>query len=402
MSVLLLTEHIKNYRKILKRKNATIGSILKHHRCDMNLTLEEVADGICSVSYLSKVEHSQIVPSKKILPNLIEKLKVEEIDLFEEETTKWVEKVMTEELVPLEILKQSINKNDYRSKLIKYAFEVLNNKDYIKAKKYYIDLTTYFSHFSEEEMCFFIFLLIKVSYNSERYADVITLSKELDYFDKNKQVIIQSNYYHLKSIYKLGIDVENDKFQDELIEKLIDYNEIERLINVRNYYLAYQAKSLNTKQLEDKISIIKNIEETNKNYALFSHHYFKNMNHFTALKYIRNIKDESCYFYTMYIITLHQTKKEDELLKVLKNPPLNLKKSYEVVRQYLLTPQEDKVDYIRSSIIHGGFITQERIILDFLYTESHKTLKDRYLYKETVSVLEKYNNILKQTSSAIM
>ena len=50
--------HHRN-RKVANRQSAR----LKHYRLQRNLTLEEVSDGICSVSYLSKLENNLLIPT---------------------------------------------------------------------------------------------------------------------------------------------------------------------------------------------------------------------------------------------------------------------------------------------------------------------------------------------------
>lgn len=60
------------------------GSLIKQHRTFKNMTLEELASGICSVSYLSKIEHDTINASEEIYRLLGERLKIKLIDINEE------------------------------------------------------------------------------------------------------------------------------------------------------------------------------------------------------------------------------------------------------------------------------------------------------------------------------
>jgi len=54
-------KHQIGLRKHLPEDGEDIGSMIRHQRRKMNLTLEEGAEGNCSVSYLSKVENNQII-----------------------------------------------------------------------------------------------------------------------------------------------------------------------------------------------------------------------------------------------------------------------------------------------------------------------------------------------------
>ena len=57
------------------------GSLIKQHRKFKNLTLEDLAQGICSVSYLSKIEHNSINASDEIYRLLGERLSITLTDI---------------------------------------------------------------------------------------------------------------------------------------------------------------------------------------------------------------------------------------------------------------------------------------------------------------------------------
>ncbi|MEQ6376835.1 helix-turn-helix domain-containing protein [Bacillaceae bacterium S4-13-56] len=56
--------------------NPPIHIFLKFHRLKKGISQEEVCEGICSVSYYSKIENGQTVPSEEILSLLMERLHV--------------------------------------------------------------------------------------------------------------------------------------------------------------------------------------------------------------------------------------------------------------------------------------------------------------------------------------
>ncbi|WP_226581741.1 helix-turn-helix domain-containing protein [Halobacillus litoralis] len=57
------------------------GSLIKQHRKFKNMTLEELASGICSVSYLSKIEHDTMNASEEIYRLLGERLNIKLTDI---------------------------------------------------------------------------------------------------------------------------------------------------------------------------------------------------------------------------------------------------------------------------------------------------------------------------------
>lgn len=56
--------------------NAEIGKKIKFHRLNQNRTLEGTAEGICSLSYLSKIENGNTKPSEEIIQLLFNRLNI--------------------------------------------------------------------------------------------------------------------------------------------------------------------------------------------------------------------------------------------------------------------------------------------------------------------------------------
>lgn len=59
-----------------------VGNHIRHLRKSQKLTQEELASGICSVTYLSKLENHKELPSEEILQLLCERLGVELGDIL--------------------------------------------------------------------------------------------------------------------------------------------------------------------------------------------------------------------------------------------------------------------------------------------------------------------------------
>lgn len=55
-----------------------IGSFIKRKRKELNVTQDEISNGICSISYLSKIENNQIVPSEFYIKEIMNKLDIDQ------------------------------------------------------------------------------------------------------------------------------------------------------------------------------------------------------------------------------------------------------------------------------------------------------------------------------------
>lgn len=70
---------IKRYEKV-NHDNVyqDIGTLIKERRKELKLTQETISNGICSISYLSKIENNQISPNEFFVKEIMDKMEVED------------------------------------------------------------------------------------------------------------------------------------------------------------------------------------------------------------------------------------------------------------------------------------------------------------------------------------
>ena len=67
-----------------------IGLLIKMARIQQNMKQVSLAKGICSTSYLSKIENNQTIPSEDVLQLLLERLELDYEDLSTEQELKFL------------------------------------------------------------------------------------------------------------------------------------------------------------------------------------------------------------------------------------------------------------------------------------------------------------------------
>ena len=93
-----------------------IGLLIKMSRIQQNMKQITLAKGICSTSYLSKIENNQTVPSDEVLNLLVDRLNLEYEDLSTEQEKEFLSEMYT-------LYKDAVierNKEDVKEKLIFY------------------------------------------------------------------------------------------------------------------------------------------------------------------------------------------------------------------------------------------------------------------------------------------
>lgn len=81
-----------NLNKETNELHNILATTLKHKRKKLHMTLKELTDGICSISYVSKIENNKLVPDMHIMKMLCEKVNIDYDDLISNDQTLDLEK----------------------------------------------------------------------------------------------------------------------------------------------------------------------------------------------------------------------------------------------------------------------------------------------------------------------
>jgi tetratricopeptide (TPR) repeat protein len=155
------------------------GDKIKYYRGIRNLTQKELATGICSIPYLSKVENSNLVPSHEILELLCERLQIDMNEISPKETI------------------------DKLKKEILNWYEVIKLRDLMGSSNYYTKLSHPVSVIDDVEvlgsyniMCARHFLLLENYDEAKRYLHMA--QSIIPFLPKN----IVNFYFYFKGLYE--------------------------------------------------------------------------------------------------------------------------------------------------------------------------------------------------------
>jgi len=167
-----------------------IGLLIKMSRIQQNMKQVSLARGICSTSYLSKIENNQTVPSEDVLQLLLERLALDFEDLSTEQEMEFLSDLYL-------LYKEAImdrNKEEIKEKLASY-----------KERNFLF----------KEEMNFFTYnlYLFRLYLITETEVEIlknlmIALAQMKEKFDDRQQFIFNTNcgfYYYLIKDHKLAL-----------------------------------------------------------------------------------------------------------------------------------------------------------------------------------------------------
>ncbi|WP_456276337.1 helix-turn-helix domain-containing protein [Bacillus sp. AK128] len=226
------------------RNKYGIGKNIKYIRTQKKITQSEMAAGICSISYLSKIENGIAEPSTEVLDKFCERLGIssEEIDKQDDN----LEMIKTEfdrlhsiirdrdkekaELKFNEIMSHFPNLIEPEAYLIKALFELrlaIMNRDKLKADTFFIEVASHINYQSEWTAQYFYRYCGLYQYLYGSYQDSIEYYLLAErYLEEDKEEV----YYHLALAYheldqisistfyiNRAIDIFIKKEKDELV-----------------------------------------------------------------------------------------------------------------------------------------------------------------------------------------
>lgn len=223
--------------KLQETKN-TVGSIVRWERKRRNMTLHEGAEGICSVSYLSKVENSLIEPSEQILDNLKKRLEIEtlidfDLQRYDEHYDDIIQTIFNYKQVSSFYYDMYFGKKDYKSKLVLYSFYISNDA-LEKARPLYKDLEIEISKLTHKEINLFFYMTSLLFYKEGRYYlshEVLKLTKIITN-ELSLKILIDHLRYLLQVL--IGRNEEAFKTFKKLKEVLITNQNYKRYQDLSN------------------------------------------------------------------------------------------------------------------------------------------------------------------------
>lgn len=183
------------------------STFLKRKRIEKGMKLQEVASGICSVSYLSRVENNQSLPNEESLKMLFERLDLNYNEIKRKRNFDVFDDLLKNELCDnkenmIALLSDIISSKAYSNIELDLfvLYESILAKNYEEARYILLKQEVNMELFNNKEMLFYIYLfaryLFETNQNKRAYAQI----KVLNSIDMNNQF--------MKSIiYDLSIDV---------------------------------------------------------------------------------------------------------------------------------------------------------------------------------------------------
>ena len=384
-----------------------IGGYIKKKRKELNVTQDIVSNGICSVSYLSKIENNQIIPKEFYVREIMEKLD------FDKE---YYEKDLNDSLYLNKMLKGMFYLDD---EMIQNAFseiEIVEHNLTINLCK-----LAYYIYFGKTDDNQYVMMLENLVNNMDNFelkfylliAALYYIS--LDKFKISLEILLIGNKIDITNDYLSSLFSEHTYLvKQRLLKKNCssdDYENAQRVYNRfhnakrsvilalwKTYYVSIENPD-RALDLLNKIKVSLLDDYSSELYYLVKAKSLFRINCLNeSILCLNNIRENSTFFYQktilLYEICLSEKDKEmcESIKEILNNyKPDKFQLKYKVYYHYLLEQQKESVkEYLRDIAIPFSIKINDYYGLEKYTNEIMDICISSSRYKEAVQYYKKW------------
>ncbi len=387
-----------------------IGSAIRFRRKEMNLTLEEACEGICSVSYMSKLENNLIEPGEQFMDALLERFSLHEsidadLEQYEKDKIEMTHHFLFDKYLSEDIIFSYQKRDDHQALLILMGFYTLSKND-SAAYHCYNHLRQYMANMKDDELNIFFMFLSELLYRNHRFSeafDVLTLTPHLD--TESVELNLIKVKLKLKNAFKMHKVSEITNHYTSYLTQLVDLEHYQLLKKIRGQHVQYEAYYQSPDQIKKIVDKMHMLTQEEKDFAYAKALFFQ-QEYELFISYAKNYYKLHSHWLLLYLISLDYLKEKDEIISVISqtNDLSDICMGSRVILNHLsykyIADRESLLMYLRRDILGFKHITDDYHVLDYIMVDSQNLFSKFQFYKEAVSVTSKFLPRLKMLKQA--
>lgn len=390
-----------NYRKTHRTfETLPLGSAIKFRRKELGMTLQEAAEDLTSVSYLSKLENNLIKPNMKYV-----KLYEKRLDAsfgehvydssYHDQIKQCLLALFLEQPLSASIFQQHESKQNHQSYLILLSYFVtLGEIDQIKLYDEY--LKNYISNLTDDEMLLYLACVTQILMIEERYVEAYDLIKLYPNIGEEQALSesIQSKY-KLTCAFHLMRTSEIENTYEKHISNLQNMHAFHLLSKTHIEYLIYQTYYLNADDIKQKLKQIPSMSEIDKLY-IQALSYYHNGDYEKSKSLCQSMNHDEERWLILYVLNLDHLVKTEELQAILEDKKAFCfkKRSSELIIKHLIYKYHKNSNhlfsYLRELLSNRYLLTDDYQTLAYLYKDVSTLFSLHFFYKEAHQALHQW------------
>lgn len=396
----LILKWIKKRKEQKLYEMKPIGSAIRSKRKSMNMTLEEGAEGICSISYLSKIENNMIQLSEQFEDRLMERFQMKaqgesNHEVYQQHLSVLIKCLIHREKPQIEILSEYQNREDHQSYLIGLIVHHLNQK--IEQRNRCFDqLKIFIPNLSHHELAITLVVLGHYFISIERYqdaSDIISMSPE--------ETLLSIELSMLLKRIKLIASMRMHRFIDVMdhmnpfMQQAMHLHYYQMMTEVKNEYYRFCALYSDPTQIEKTIHAMSSLKEDEKRYIMAIANYGNASYHQVITITLPYIHQNSSWM-VLYLLALDEAASVDLLRQIMTQVPDDIEYSdgFRRIRSHLYYKYHpDRLEtlaYLRREILGIRSLPDDYIIAMYLMKDSVNLFTKYQHYKESTQVTLKF------------
>jgi len=411
INMIYFSKQIKRRRLEKPYETKPIGSAIKVKRKELKMTLEESAEGICSISYLSKLENNLIEPNDVFVSKLKKRLNIKdekEIDntTYRNDLNDLLECFLTDHFPSDELMTKYMNHHDQQSLLITICYYSLSNQKN-EVLKAYEQIKIFIPNLNDFDTAMLALALSVTLYHMEHYQNAYHILKiGVMHSVKLESLKILLMKWTLLCAFKMRrlSDMTNlyEQFHKIATEK--QYFKLLKDVNLEYYklYSVYEEPE-KTKMIMNDIRDFSN-DDKDLIYAksLYAKRQYEKLYPISKVYQHTNLE-----WFMIHMICLDSLKKESELLKSIdRNEYSNhLNESTNLLIKHIkIKYRKDKNEllrYLRNDLLSNRLATDNYDTVEYLMTDASQLFSYHQFYKEANQISQEMGITLKSLKMAM-
>lgn len=397
MRKLKIIEKKLENRKHTHKVKTSFGSAFKTFRKKRNLTLQEAAENVCSVSYLSKVENNLIHISDEYTLSFNNKYDIDFMDEYHlAKFYEWFQNQMRNYIEGKTVNFSSfkIKTDDHHMYLIA-LFRHVYQKKFDEAMTVFNYLIDYIDLFSDLELDIFKMLSTTLLFHKHMYLFLSKFVEVVHSFYRSGSIYeVKLFMYYLNALMQIRAHRMFDCIYQEVMPLLLKYQYFNDIIYAQSLYLHVQLYHMPTQTFLDMVDMNQHIKEEDINVIKAKHFYF-NGDYDRAKKFSNFHKNHLELYMLDVMIDAKRGVFHDKYRKI------STKTSYiyHMIITYLnqLKQSEAKaLSFIKKNLLSLHVFSDAGFYLDFIFSESVNILMNNHMYKDAQKITENRNRLLRQ------
>jgi transcriptional regulator with XRE-family HTH domain len=384
------------YRQLKKRKDLKhfeikpIGSAIRLKRKEMGMTLEEGAEGICSISYLSKLENNQIDPNLDFVDQLVERFGLKDqiqydIEKYENDLIELTELLFNLEKPKRSYIETYRDREDHQARVI-HLIETAITEEFLTVFDHFKVTQQFVPHLKPNELTLVLLCVCEALIHAEKFIEAYRLTQEIPWMKKedNLALYVLTMRLHLRLGFNMHKVSEIGQYYQLYLHEVMDHGFDHLTKEMKCIALLHLAHYQSPHEIKKAMMRIDRLNTLNHlPYALscYTHQ------HYDEVIALARQKNDLTGWFIIYLLSLEAKKEIEALHYVIEHKkPTKILQSDIILIEYLKTKYSKDsskiIPYIRKNILNVYLQSDHYVLLEYLMHDTAKIFSNSQFYKE--------------------